>query len=158
MRPRRAVLGSLALLVLAVLVALASGGGQPPLPLPGIGRAAPPGDPFVYRADRQAAFELRAAAGNAAVLFDKSPGGVPATAERVAGFRPLIDAAVAGSGIDPNVLEGIVFLESAGQPQEIVGSDPAAASGLTQILAQTGSSLLGMRIDLGQSRRSRTGA
>ena len=74
-------------------------------------------------------------------------------AARVAAFRKRIDAATAGSGIDPNVLEGIVFLESAGRPNVIAGTDPAAASGLTQILAQTGQSLLGMRINLARSRR-----
>jgi hypothetical protein len=76
-----------------------------------------------------------------------------ATAARVDAYRRLIAAASAGSGIDPNTLEGIVFLESAGRPNEIAGADPSAASGLTQILAETGSSLLGMHIDLPQSRR-----
>jgi hypothetical protein len=54
--------------------------------------------------------------------------------------------------MDPNVLEGIVFIESAGNPDVIAGNDPANASGLTQILAQTGQSLLGMKIDLAKSR------
>ncbi len=76
-----------------------------------------------------------------------------ATAARVARWRPEINAAVAGSGIDPNVLEGLVFLESAGDPNALAGADAADAAGLTQILAQTGSSLLGMKINLAQSRR-----
>jgi hypothetical protein len=46
-----------------------------------------------------------------------------------------------------------MFVESAGQPQVIAGSDPAAAAGLTQILAQTGQALLGMHIDLAKSRK-----
>jgi hypothetical protein len=87
------------------------------------------------------------------VLFTKSPGGVVATAARVAAFRPMIDAAAAGTGLDPNVLEGIVFLESAGRPNVIAGTNAADAAGLTQILAQTGQSLLGMHIDLARSRR-----
>jgi hypothetical protein len=87
------------------------------------------------------------------VLFTKSPGGIVATASRVAGYRPLIDAATKGTGVDPSLIEGIVFVESAGRPDAIAGSDPANASGLTQILAETGQSLLGMHIDLRQSRR-----
>jgi hypothetical protein len=87
------------------------------------------------------------------VLFIKSPGGAVATAGRVAAYRRLIDAAAAGSGIDPANIEGIVFVESAGRADVIAGSDPSAAAGLTQILADTGRSLLGMHIDLAKSRR-----
>jgi hypothetical protein len=76
-----------------------------------------------------------------------------ATAGRVAAFRGAIDKATAGTGISPNLVEGLVFLESAGRPQAIAGSDPANAAGLTQILAATGTSLLGMHIDLAKSRR-----
>jgi hypothetical protein len=143
-----------AVLAVAVLVAvLASGGGHPPLPLPGIGKPARAGDPFAWVPDHAGDFEQRAIAGSAHVLFTKSPGGAVATAARVAALRPLIDRAAAGSGIDPNVLEGLVFVESAGRPDVIAGTDPAAASGLTQILAQTGQSLLGMHIDLARSRK-----
>jgi soluble lytic murein transglycosylase-like protein len=49
------------------------------------------------------------------VLFAKSPGGAVATAERVARWRPLVERAAAGGDVDPDVLEGIVFLESAGR-------------------------------------------
>lgn len=142
-----------AALATGILVATLSPSGPPPIPLPGIGRPAPPGDPFVYVPSRQQDFVARAVAGSDHVLFTKSPGGVFATARRVAAYRGLIDAATAGTGIDPDTLEGIVFLESAGRPDVIAGIDPADASGLTQILAQTGQSLLGMRIDLGRSRR-----
>jgi hypothetical protein len=120
--------------------------------LPGIGRPARPGDPFAYTPAREAQFVARATAGSASPLFVKSPGGVLATAARVESFRGLIDRAAAGSGIDPNLLEGLVFLESAGRPQIIAGSDPSAAAGLTQILAQTGQGLLGMHVDLAASR------
>ena len=51
------------------------------------------------------------------------------------------------------MLEAIVFVESAGRPDVIAGNDPADAAGLTQILAQTGQSLLGMHIDLAASRK-----
>jgi hypothetical protein len=77
---------------------------------------------------------------------------VVATAKRVNHYRPLIDSVTAGTGLDPNMLEGIVFLESAGNPNVIAGRDPVAAAGLSQILAQTGQQLLGMHIDLAQSR------
>jgi hypothetical protein len=140
-------------LAIAVTVSLLTSSGPPPLPLPGLGRPAPPGDPFGYRANREADFVARAIAGEQYVVFVKSPGGVPATAARVAAYRPLVDAATNGTGIDPNLLEGIVFLESAGDPNALAGPDAADAAGLTQILAQTGQSLLGMKIDLARSRR-----
>jgi soluble lytic murein transglycosylase-like protein len=145
-----------AALAIAVLVAVISGGGSsstPRVPLPGIGRPARAGDPFAYIPARQQDFVARATAGSAHVLFTKSPDGVVATARRVAAFRPLVDAAAAGSGVDPNILEGIVFVESAGRPYVVAGADASAAAGLTQILAETGQSLLGMHIDLGRSRK-----
>lgn len=152
MRPRLAAGVIAALTALLVLVLTLSGGSSPPLPLPGIGRPARPGDPFAYIASRQTDFEARAVAGSVHVVFAKSPGGVLATAARVAAWRPLINRVAAGSGIDPNVLEAIVFLESAGYPNAIAGTDPAAAAGLTQIVAQTGRALLGMHINLRRSR------
>lgn len=152
-RARLAVAGAAIIAAIGVLVAALSGGGPPPLPLPGIGRPARGGDPFAYVPGHQANLIARATAGSAHVLFVKSPGGALATAARVAAFRGLIDHAAAGTGVDPNTVEGIVFLESAGEPNAIAGSDPAAAAGLTQILAETGQSLLGMHIDLAKSRR-----
>src|SRR5438309_2011591 len=97
----------LALLV-GVLVAVLSGGGPAPLPLPGIGRPARAADPFAYIPARAADFANRAIAGEAHVLFVKSPGGATTTAARVSGFRRQIDAAASGSRIDPALLEGIV--------------------------------------------------
>jgi hypothetical protein len=140
-------------LVVIVLIAALSASGPPPLPLPGIGRPAPEGDPFAYRSARERDFIARATAGSAHVLFTKSPGGAVATAARVATFRGLIDGAVAGSGIDPALLEGLVFVESAGRADAVVGGDPANAAGLAQILPGTGQSLLGMHIDLARSRQ-----
>jgi hypothetical protein len=138
--------------LIVVLVVALTGGSQPPLPLPGIGRPARADDPFAYIPARQADFELRAVAGSNQVLFVKSPGGVVATAARVARYRGLMNSVASGKGLDSNVLEGIVFLESAGEPNAIAGRDPAAAAGLTQILAETGQALLGMHIDLARSR------
>jgi hypothetical protein len=140
-------------LVVAVIVSGIGSGGLPSPPPAAIVDGAGPGDPFAYRSARQADFVARATAGNAHVLFLKSPGGALATAARVAAYRPAIDRAVAGTGIDPNLLEGLVFVESAGRPDAIAGTDPASATGLTQILAQTGQSMLGMHINLALSRR-----
>jgi Transglycosylase SLT domain len=141
------------ILAIAVIVAVSRGSGRPQLPLPGIGRPAKPGDPFAYVSSREAAFRARAVAGEAHVLFSASPGGAVATAARVAAFAPMIDAATAGTAVDPKMLEAIVFVESAGRPDAIAGNDPAGASGLTQILAETGRSLLGMNIDVARSRK-----
>jgi hypothetical protein len=145
--------GAAVILVVAAAVAALSGGGPAPLPLPGIGRPARSGDPFGYIAGRANDFTQRATAGSAHVLFAKSPGGVMATAARVARYRPMIDQVTSGTGIDPNLLEALVFLESAGNPNALAGADAADAAGLTQILAQTGTALLGMHIDLPRSRR-----
>ncbi|MHB8692458.1 MAG: transglycosylase SLT domain-containing protein [Solirubrobacteraceae bacterium] len=151
---RWALLGAGVVLII-VLVTQLGGGSTPVLgpPLPGLGHPARAGDPFAYDPAHEAAFARRAAIGNASVLFNKSPGGAVATAARVAHYRPLINAAVHGTGIDPNMLEGLVFLESAGDPNVVAGTDPSGAAGLTQILASTGQSLLGMHINLGASRR-----
>jgi hypothetical protein len=151
-RARLLLAGSAAVLLIAVLVNTLGSGGPAPPPLPGLGRAARSGDPFAYIPSRQPSFEARATAGSAQVLFTKSPGGALATAARVAAFRGLIDSATRGTAVDPNVLEALVFVESAGRPDVIAGADPSAAAGLTQILAETGQSLLGMRIELARSR------
>lgn len=151
-RRRLALLVAGLALLAAILIALLAGGGPPPLPIPGLGRPARAGDPFAYIPARAAQFANRAIAGEAHVLFVKSPGGVVATAARVAALHRQIGTAAAGSGIDPAVLEGIVFLESAGEPGAIAGGDPANAAGLTQIVASTGTSLLGMHINLAASR------
>ena len=71
-------------------------------------------DPFAYDPERRKEFELRAAAGASHVLYARSPGGAGATAQRVAQFRPQIEAAAKAAGVDPDRLEALVFLESAG--------------------------------------------
>jgi transglycosylase-like protein with SLT domain len=155
-RRRLAIAGVVVVALIATAIVLATSGGKsapPPLPLPGIGQPAKPGDPFAYVPSRESDFVARAIAGSDHVLFTKSPGGALATAARVAAFRPMIDQATAGTKIDPSILEALVFVESAGRPDVIAGLDPANASGLTQILASTGQSLLGMHINLGRSRQ-----
>ncbi len=94
-----------------------------------------------------------AARGLAHVLFANSSNGAVATAQRVARYRSLIETEARGSGFSADTLEGIVYLESGGYSDAIAGSDPVAASGLTQIVAQTGAGFLHMRVDLRRSRK-----
>ena len=151
-RGRARLTGVVLLLVVVVAAISTQSGSIAPPPHAGSALGAAPGDPFAYRSAREADFVARATAGEAHVLFTQSPGGALATAQRVAGYRSLIDRAAAGSGLDPNLIEALVFVESAGRPEVIAGSDPSDAAGLTQILASTGQSLLGMNIDLARSR------
>jgi hypothetical protein len=52
----------------------------------------------------------------------------------------------------PDLLEGLVFLESAGREDAMAGGTEGAV-GLTQILAETATNLLGMHVDVARSRR-----
>jgi soluble lytic murein transglycosylase-like protein len=78
-----------------------------------------------------AALSDAAARGLARGLFTSSPGGVVATAARVARWRPLILRATRGSRFGPNLVEALVFLESAGRPDVLAGGDVSGAVGLT---------------------------
>ncbi|MGI8462466.1 MAG: hypothetical protein ACR2OC_12695 [Solirubrobacterales bacterium] len=169
--PRRLGEGTRALLGLAALVAAAAaiafvatrliGGPDPPevqaeeVAAAGReagGEAAGEADPFAWKPDRREDFEDRAADGLAHVLYANSPGGVLASAKRTARWRDEIEAAAEGADFDPDLLEAMVFLESAGRPDVIAGDDVEAAAGLTQILASTGNDLLGMEIDVDASQ------
>lgn len=110
-------------------------------------------DPFAWRPERREELSQRAAAGLSHVLYEHSPGGVVASARRTARWRDQIERAASDANADPDLIEAMVFLESAGRPDVIAGTDVEAASGLTQILAETGTGLLGMEIDLERSRR-----
>jgi hypothetical protein len=109
--------------------------------------------PFAYDAGRRADYERRAALGLSHVLYAKSPGGVVASARRTARFRPLVDQVARRHRLDPDILEAIVFLESAGRADARASDDLRSAVGLTQILAETGQSLLAMKIDVSASER-----
>ncbi len=172
-RSRRAA----ALLVLAVTIGVGlalwalrgSGDDARPAPsgaddIPGVVRdpgallpGAAPGrgsDPLRYTPQLRADRERRAAAGLAHVLYAKSPGGAVRSARRVAALRPNIERAARGRDVDPDALEGIVLLESAGRPDAIANPrDLSSAAGLTQILAETGTNLLGMKVDVATSAR-----
>lgn len=113
----------------------------------------PEADPFAWDDSRLRDFSDRAAFGNSHPLYALSPGGVEATARRTARWGPQIRAAAQEERVSPQMMEAMVFLESAGRPEVIAGgSDPANASGLAQIVASTGIDFLGMDIDLERSR------
>jgi hypothetical protein len=146
---RRALLIGL-LVVAAALAAFALLGGDDP---PEFADVPLDSDPFAYEPGRDSAFEARAAAGHSNVIYAKSPGGVAATARRVERYRPRIEEVAEDAGVDADVLEGMVFLESAGRPEVAASDDLEGAVGLTQILAETGSALLGMQVEVKASER-----
>jgi uncharacterized protein YcbK (DUF882 family) len=78
-----------------------------------------------------AAAELsrEAALGTDRGLVLASPGGVFATAARVAAWRPLVRRAAATTGFDADLLEAIVYVESSGRATVTAGSH----AGLTQL-------------------------
>jgi len=159
--PRRTALVAAAmLLVAAAAVILIRGdrsvpGDVPAVPTPPHVRddreATPLPDPFAYDPDRETDFERRAAAGTAHALYTRSPAGGVATAQRVARWRPQVEAAAKAAGVSADQLEALVFLESAGR-EDAIASDTEGAVGLTQILAETGQNLLGMKVDVERSR------
>jgi hypothetical protein len=109
-------------------------------------------DPLSFEADRTSAYERAAAFGLSHVLFERSPGGVVASARRTAAFRGLVEDAAESGDTNADMLEAIVFLESAGRPDVIAGNDVENAAGLTQILAETATNFLGMDVDVEASR------
>jgi hypothetical protein len=149
---RLAALAAAVALAAALVIALVAAGEDEGRPA-GLAAAPFEEDPFAYEEARRGEFEARAAAGVAHVLYANSPGGAMETAGMVAGHRDRIERATRGSAIEADVLEAMVFLESAGRSQVIAGDDPEAAAGLAQIVASTAIDLLGMRVDLERSRR-----
>jgi hypothetical protein len=154
MRLRMVVVGLAAVGAAVVLVVLAGRGNETPRTLaPGAGNTSTTIDPLAWAPSRRAEFERRAAAGLSHVLYVKSPGGAVASAARTARWRSLIDDVAGRSGLDAEMLEGLVLLESAGREDARAADDLDGAAGLTQILAETGRNLLGMRIDARASER-----
>jgi hypothetical protein len=151
---RRRIVAVVALVAVAVaIVLLVSGGGQRPERLvPGGADAEGEYDPLAYDSDREAELVQRATTGFSDVVYEKSPDGVVATARRTARWRPLVERSARAYGVDPDTLEAIVFLESAGRPDVVAGGDLEGAVGLTQILASTATALLGLHVDLAKSR------
>jgi hypothetical protein len=120
---------------------------------PGAQQGSEVGDPFAWTPERSADLSRRAAEGTAHLLYTRSPGGVAVTAERVAGFRAPVERAAKAAGVDPDRLQALVFLESAGRPDAAADPRLDGAVGLTQILAETGRNLLGMTVDPAGARR-----
>jgi hypothetical protein len=118
---------------------------------PGAGRGSAVSDPFAWTEERSAELSARAAAGTAHLLYTRSPGGVAITAERVMRFRRPVERAAKAAGVSPDRLEALVFLESAGRPEAQAPGGAASATGLTQILAETATGLLGMKVDQAKS-------
>jgi soluble lytic murein transglycosylase-like protein len=139
-RRRLAVLAVAVLALVALVVALTRGGSSAVRP-------------FHFSDAGDSGLADRAAAGVAHALYVNAPGGATATAARVDRFRGAIDRAAKTGDIDPDALEGLVYLESGGDPDAMAGGDPAAAAGLTQILPETATSLLHMHVDLAASKR-----
>ncbi len=154
-RPSRTAVAAIAGAAIAVVVALLVLSGEDGLPDPDPVALIPADarDPFTYDETRRADFERRAAAGHAHTLYAKSPGGVVETARRTATFRAEIERVAPAAGVSPDLLEAIVFLESAGRPGAVADPKLEGAVGLTQILAETGQNLLGMKVDTRASRR-----
>jgi hypothetical protein len=121
-------------------------------PPPGGGGGSLP-DPYAWAPDRAQDFVRRAASGTSHLLYRLSPGGALASAERTARWRPQVESAARAAGVDPDTLEGLVFLESAGRDDAVTPNGIEGAVGLTQILAQTGSGLVGMKVDTARSAR-----
>jgi hypothetical protein len=156
MRQRRVALLAVVVVVAGAIIVVLGRSGEPSGPrtlAPGRGTTDATRDPFAYDADHRADFVARATAGLSHVLYAKSPGGVVATAQRVQRLRPAIEDVAGRADQDPDTLEAIVFLESAGRPDVAASDDLRSAVGLTQILAQTATDLLGLKVDVAASER-----
>ena len=148
---RRAALGLVLLVLVALVLAVFKliSPGDPPSYSP----VNLDDDPWAYEPDREEDFEARAAAGHSHVVYVKSPGGIVATARRVDQWRDQVERAADEAGVDPALIEGMVLLESAGRPDARANDDLEGAVGLTQILAQTGTGLLDLHVDVARSER-----
>jgi len=143
--------------VAAIVLALRGGDSDPlDLSVPAFVQSAleaadPKRDPFAWDPALREEFERRATLGSSHVIYALSPGGVIASAERTDAWRGQIEAAAKRHDIDPDTLEALIFLESAGRPYVTAGPTPEAASGLAQIIPSAATELLGMRVDLKRS-------
>src|SRR3954463_8634430 len=96
---------------------------------PGAGTTETTVDPIAWSPKRRRELERRAAAGLAHGVYAKSPGGAVVSAARTAPGRPQGERAAKRGGVDPDALEGIVLLESAGRPDAQASNDIEGAAG-----------------------------
>lgn len=146
------IAGAVAFAALELTGALDEEDASPAEVFEGATSTVPEEDPLAFTTARTRDLEEGATLGFSHVLYELSPGGVIESARRTAAWRNLIDRAAEDHDVDPEMMEAIVFLESAGRPEVIAGTDPANASGLAQIVASTGTALLEMEIDLPRSQ------
>jgi hypothetical protein len=150
--------GLVALVVVVVVLATRSSPSAPqhvpvvPTP-PGARHGRAIADPLAWTPARSADFARRAAAGTSHLLYTLSPGGAALSAERTLRFRPQIDRVARRVGVSADRLAALVFLESAGRPDAVAPGSLDGAVGLTQILAETGRDLLGLKVDTAASER-----
>src|SRR4051812_10665324 len=111
LRLRLALVAGFAVGIVVLRIALRGGRPAPPALLPGT-KPARPGRPLAWSPGRSGDFARRAVAGLSHVLYAKSPGGLVASAERTATWRPLVDQVAKATREDPDTLEAIVLLES----------------------------------------------
>jgi hypothetical protein len=139
------------ILVAAGVVAMfaARGGSERPPTVPG-GRLA---DPYAWTPAHERALIAAAARGTSHLLYTLSPGGAEASAARTARWRGLVNGAARRAGVDPGLLEGLVFLESAGRSDAVTPAGLDGAVGLTQILPETARDLLRMHVDVAAAKR-----
>jgi Transglycosylase SLT domain len=148
----RALLPALVLVLVAagLVTMFATRGGKPQAPTVPGGRLP---DPYAWTPAREAALVAGAARGTSHLLYTLSPGGAEASAARTARWRGPIAAAARRAGVDPGLLEGLVFLESAGRPDAVTPAGLDGAVGLTQILPETARDLLRMHVDVAAAKR-----
>jgi hypothetical protein len=153
---RLGVLTGLALAVAAIVLVLGRGDDKPPSGVqvvptpPRDGHYATVEDPFAWSAARENELVADAARGSSHALYERLPGGTLLSAARTSRWRPQVDRAAKMAHVNADLLEGLVLLESAGRPDAMAGGTEGAV-GLTQILAETGQNLLGMRVDVAKS-------
>lgn len=155
LRLRLALVAAVLVVGAALLFVYDPGGSDENVPViptpPGAERGEAVADPFAWTAERSDDLTRRAALGTSRVLYSRSPGGAAETAKRVARFRAAVEAAAKQAGVNPDLLEGLVFLESAGRPDARAPGGIEGAAGLTQILGETAQNLLAMDVDLDKS-------
>jgi hypothetical protein len=152
---------AIALVVLAALIVSATlvvrqvrDHGSSPAPAtmsPGAGL--PDEDPLAWTQERSDDYAQRATEGWAHALYTKTADGLATGIARTQGWRKAIEEAAAGTDVDADTLSAIVLLESAGRPEAQASDDLHGAVGLTQIVAETGQSLLGMHVDVEAAER-----